>query len=246
MRYPIIVSYARLHEPQWMIDDLRTNTRWADAHVEIDNRRQHSDRWQHEGRTNADRRAAVERKARVMAGEPMAWHVHLDPDERLQDSAGDILRAAMSDAERTVRGTGRAFGFPLREMWTPTQYRTDGSWLTKKPRRRAYLLQPGQDFVNKPIHCGVSPIVGVTDRVTLDAWLYHLKNIEPANRIKRADAYYAADPQFRHQRPESRSKGRAGWNWLHDETGLTLSPIPAGREFSPPYDRAYQFVRPGE
>ena len=241
-RYPVVLVYARRDEPQWLIDDLRANVAWADLVAEVDNRSRVGDvgtGWQHEGRTRRLMRSMVT----AAAGGP-AWFLQLDPDERLEDRSGEAVRAALS-------GTGAdntLFGFPLREMWTPTAYRFDGSWGHKTPRRRLFLLDPARAayFANKPIHCSVTPKGSGYDRVTLDVWLYHLKNIEPDNRKRRADAYYAADPAFRHQRREGVGSGREAWSFLHDERGLELVEIPDDRRFSPPYTRPYAFVRPGE
>jgi hypothetical protein len=38
-------------------------------------------------------------------------------------------------------------------MWTPTQWRCDGEWGTKR-RRRLYPLLPDQIMADKPIHSG--------------------------------------------------------------------------------------------
>lgn len=234
---PIILTYGVRSEPQWLVDQLRENCAWVDGFAEVDNRHQRGG-WAHEGEFKRAQRNAVLQAS----GGAAAWALFLDPDERLERSAAEVIRRVVMSAP-----SGLAIGFPLREMWTPTAYRIDGPWAAKKPRRRMYLLDPGlpkSAFPHKPIHCGVVPKT-ITRRVTLEAVrLYHLKNIEPRNRVERADAYYAADPAFQHQRPESRRLGRAGWNWVHDEEGLELREIEAGREFTPAYDRAYRFEAP--
>jgi hypothetical protein len=69
------------------------------------------------------------------------------------------------------------------------------------------------------------------------------KNIEPENRVARAEAYLAADPRFEYQRRET---ARQDWSWLHDETDLELSEIEPGRGFTPPYVAgSYRFTVPG-
>lgn len=239
---PIIVGYAVRNEPSWLVDQFRENLGWVDGFAEVDNRRQ-TGGWGHEG----EMRAQVRRAVFKAAGRGPAWLLQLDPDERLQDDACVKVPAALNRATHDV-GIGRdridtrrcVFRFPLREMWSPTTYRTDNGWAAKKPRARLFYLtrEWPQSFVKKPIHCRVAPMetAGVVD---LDVWLYHLKNIEPANRTERAAAYLAADPTFRYQRREGKS-----WDWIADETGLVEESIPAGREFTPAYSQRYEFRRP--
>ena len=238
---PLVLVYARRDEPQWLVNELRANTAWVDEVVEVDNRSRVGDAgegWQHEGRTRRLMRSMVT----AVAGGP-AWFLQLDPDERLEDTAKIEVKTAI---ERPG-AEGTLFGFPLREMWTPTAYRVDGDWGRKQPRMRLFLLDPDrpQRFADKAIHCGVAPRDAMR-RVRLNTWLYHLKNIEPSNRVSRADAYYAADPTFRCQRKEGAGHGRRAWDWLHDETGLELVEISPGRRFTPPYARPYLFTAPGK
>lgn len=220
----ITVTYARRDEPQWLIDDLRSNVAWADDFVELQTPT--TGPWPHEGAQLAERR-------RILMDRGATWTLWMDPDERLEVRAAELVREAV---ERAERGNSRVlFGFPLREMWTPTQWRCDGVWGNKLPRWRLFKLRPGQSFRNKPIHCAVRPTNALARRV-LPVILYHLKNIEPSNRVARAQAYVDADRGHR--------DGRV-WSWLHDETGLKLAEIEPDRDFSPPYTRPYLFTPPG-
>lgn len=221
----IIATYARRDEPQWLIDELRQNLWWVDAFHETQTPT--SGPWPHEGEQLAMRRQAI------LDEYGPCWTLWIDPDERLEDGADEIVRATCARTERYDRYPRLLFGFPLREMWTPTQWRCDGSWGRKLPRWRLFKLRPGQTFKNKRIHCAVRPN-GMSRRV-LPAIMYHLKNIEPQNRVARAQAYEDADRGHR--------DGRV-WTWLHDETGLQLADIEPGREFSPPYTRPYYFQPP--
>lgn len=230
----LVVTYKRRDEPQWLVDDLRTNLAWADDFVELQTDRE-APRWPHEGDLLREQRRAI--RARFPRG---VWTLWVDPDERLEDRGARVVRRALERAERD-----EVFGFPLREMWTPTAWRCDGQWGNKLPRFRLFFLLPGgmgQEFVHKPIHCGVSPRGGRRRRTTLPVIMYHLKNIEPANRHARAEAYLAADPEFQHQRREGRD-----WTWLHDEAGLELREIEPARAFTPPYVAgSYLFTVPGK
>lgn len=230
----ITATWKRRDEPQSLIDDLRANLApWVDDFVEMETDRD-APGWPHEGRVlREQRRLLRERGAR--------WVLFIDPDERIEDRAVGVVRQACS----ATRDLDTVFGFPLREMWTPTQWRSDGTWGNKRPRHRLFHLNRGQTFRDKPIHCGVAPVVLRRRRVILEVAMYHLKNIEPENRVARAEAYLAADPEWRHQRPERPDRGQ-DWSWLHDETDLELSEIEAGRGFTPPYVAgSYRFTVPG-
>lgn len=238
MTHTLIATYKRRSEPDGLIADLRANLApWVDAFVEL--RQSTEGGWQHEGESLERQRQLVRRET---GGAP-TWVLFVDPDERIEDNAVNVVREAIERAERRdpVHGQRTAFQFPLREMWTPTQWRCDGSWGHKKPRTRLFHLHPGQRFVNQPIHCGVAPMTANGNRVTLPVAMYHLKNIEPENRTARAQAYTDADPRFEWQRREGKD-----WSWLHDETGLVLADIEPGRGFSPAYvPGSYRFTVPG-
>lgn len=233
-RVKIVATWKRRNEPAELIMDLWDNLApWVDDFVELQTPR--SGPWPHEGDLLERQRQSVRRR------HGSVWVLFIDPDERIEDGAVNVVREAIARAE--ARGAGRQaqFQFPLREMWTPTQWRCDGDWGNKKPRTRLYHLHPGQRFRSKPIHCGVVPIGPSGNRVTLPVAMYHLKNIEPSNRVARAQAYFDADPLFQHQRREGRD-----WSWLYDETGLQLADIEPGRGFSPAYvPGSYLFAPPG-
>lgn len=233
-RVKIVATYKRRDEPDSLIADLRTNlSPWVDAFVELQTTR--TGPWPHEGN-------ALERQRQLVRREHgNVWVLFIDPDERIEDGAVNVVREAISRAAERGAGRQAQFQFPLREMWTPTQWRKDGDWGNKKPRTRLYHLHPGQRFRTKPIHCGVVPIGPSSNRVTLPVAMYHLKNIEPENRVARAQAYLDADPRFEHQRREGRD-----WTWLYDETYMELAEIEPGRGFTPAYlPGSYRFTPPG-
>lgn len=229
----IVATYARRDEPDSLVDGLHENLApWVDEIIPVQVPR--TGPWGHEGALRQHQRDLVSKCTPDHRGG--VWALFVDPDERIEDRAAQIVPEALARASRRD-----VFGFPLREMWTPTAYRVDSGWADKKPRRRLFHLRPGQIFANKPIHCGIVPRNRVNERVTLPVNLYHLKGIEPANRIARAQAYVDSDPMFRHQRRASQD-----WSFLYDETGLQLEEIPEGRGFSPPYVAgSYQFIAPG-
>jgi hypothetical protein len=217
--------YARRDEPQELIDGLRENLAWVDRVIEVQTPR--SGPWPHEGRLN-------EHKRELLRAAGAGWVLFVDPDERIEDRAAELIPPLLSSASRRT-----LFTFPFREMWTPTQWRCDGPWAVKGDRKRLFHLHPGQRFPNKPIHCQPVPAVSRLLRQRLPVFMYHLKMIEPANRVERARAYLDADPAGR---------WLAGGDWQHlvDETGLELADIEDGRGFSPAYRLgSYSFEAPG-
>lgn len=225
----VVAVTTQRDEPDWLVNDLTANLPWcADVLVHKVPR---SGPWGHEGQQNAAKRELLRQAGAT-------WALFVDPDERIENAAADIIPDLLGQARR---GTATAFGFPLREMWTPTAYRVDGTWGAKKPRVRLFWLRPEGVYPDKPIHCGVAPFGSRASMALLPVNLYHLKNIEPGNRVERAKAYMAADPAFAHQKPETVQQN---WDWLTDETGLQLEEIPEGRGFTPVYTRPYEFRAP--
>lgn len=222
-------------EPDWLVEGLVRNLSPWCADVLV-HRVPTTGPWGHEGKQLADKRRML-----IQAG--ATWALFVDPDERIEDRAAEVLPAILEHDYRSSDRDGprTVYGFPLKEMWTPEAYRIDGTWGDKLPRHRLFWLRHNARWPDKPIHCSPAPRGSKPHRVRLPVNLYHLKNIEPSNRIERARAYMDADPDFAHQRPESAARN---WDWMSDETGLELESIPEGRGFTPPYTRAYEFRAP--
>lgn len=222
----ITVVYARRDEPQSLVDGMRANLSWCDDFVEV--QRPHEASWNHEGET---RRACRE------AAADAEWTLWMAPDERLEDRAGDVVRKALNEADRRS-----IFAFPLRELWTPTAWRADGLWGSWAPTCRIFQLLPQWQYMNARLHCSPTPYNGARFAKRLDVHLYHLKNIEPANREQRRRAYLDADPHFSTQAPLRAD----GWDYLVDETGLEVREIEPERSYSPLYvPGEYHYVAPG-
>jgi hypothetical protein len=231
-RPKLVATFGIRYEPQWLVDDLIANlSPWVDDFAIIDDRdRDPGELWGHEG--------AYRRRQRALAQKMGAdWILVTCPDERFDDTAGDTVRAKI---ER-FRYAKVIYDFELREMWTPTQWRCDGEWGTKR-RRRLYPLLPDQIMADKPIHSGSVPKNKDYKRSSLDAIIYHLKHIEPGNRVRRAEVFKTLDPDYQYQK---RQLGLGGWEHLTDEAGLQLADIEPGRGFSPPHTRRYIWAPPG-
>ena len=213
-RSGLTAIYARRDEPQELIDGLLQNLHWVDRVIEVPTPT--SGPWPHEGALNAHKRE-------LLAAAGAGWCLFIDPDERIEDRAAELVPPILEAANRNT-----VFTFPFREMWTPTQWRCDGMWGCKGDRKRLFYLRHGLRFPNKPIHCQPVPMGSRLHRLRLPVFLYHLKMIEPANRRERARAYLDADPAGRWLQG-------GDWSQLYDETELELADIEEGRGFSPAY-----------
>jgi hypothetical protein len=151
------------------------------------------------------------------------WLLCVDPDERFEvGAAAHIRRMAL------VPGL-TSWTFDLREMYTPTAWRSDGVW-GRKRQRRLFRIFPNQfpiaergAFVANPLHDQWVPAGYRTLHSALN--LYHLKMIDPKRRIARRDLYNALDPDRRYQ--------KIGYDYLADDTGAVLTEMPPGRRYLP-------------
>lgn len=223
----LVAVYARRHEPQWLVDELHANlSPWVDALVEVDDRqRSATESWGHEG--------ALRARQWVAAADAGAdWVLMVDPDERLEDRAGETIRPLMDGPDALYRLT-------LRELFKPDAYRVDGKWGLLR-RTRLFPLREGQQMSAKAIHAPAVPVLTNLPRLDVDVNLYHLKMVEPANRQRRAAAYGRAEAQHGVRRRQ--------WGALVQTHGMRLESLPGGREFTPGYSRPYlipQSTSPG-
>lgn len=149
------------------------------------------------------------------------WILSIDADERVE-------RDFRERAERVIR-RGRWFGFTayaltLRELWdAPDRYRTDGVWGRKRVAR-LFRARADHRHDDRPLHAAKAPLQGkVLGRYPpADLVIYHLRMIRPEDRIARRDRYLALDPQARWQ-------PGIGYDYLADERGLALAPVPPER-----------------
>lgn len=149
------------------------------------------------------------------------WVLAVDPDERFEHGLRDRMAALTAETRPTV------WGFHLREMFTPDQYRADGVWgrkvqhrLFNLPRGRAHTLA---DFSVRDLHATWHPAGHALRQSGLN--LYHLKMIDPHRRLVRRNLYATLDPEARYQ--------RIGYDYLADETGALLRKVPKRRAYHP-------------
>lgn len=233
-------------EPEWLIRDMKRNLApWVDSFAVVDCRWRRSELWINEGHyRQLQRKAARWKRA--------DWVLVTSPDERWEDGAGEIIRPLIDGKKDKV-----VYKFHLREMWTPTAYRVDKLW-GRKLRGRLYPFLPEQRMSTRRIQSGPTPIIDGSYQVRLlDLNIYHLKMIEPENRVLRAEVFEALDPDYKHQtrdpaklswrRRQLDPEGvllREGYHYLYNEEGIELEEIPEGHGYSPPYTRPYRFEVP--
>lgn len=204
----ITVACSFRYEPDWLVEQWYENTSWADNHVALN--------------TRDDPRPWIPRPERMpmlldfVIQSGAGWTVFLDPDERLEDGAGDIIREALSD------GPLDAYRLPLFELWAPSGYRADGNW-GNRFRRRVLNMRHSPHWTARR-HCP-----------TIDARIYHLAHIEPENRIARRDKHKAVNYY---------DNKKIGFDYIAEKRGLVVKPI-GDRTYSPAY-KPYKVVNPFE
>jgi hypothetical protein len=148
------------------------------------------------------------------------WILAIDPDERLESRATSEIPALVADKQRII------WGFRLRELYSPSEYRVDGIW-GRKAVERLFPLFEGQVFSDRELHGPKYPIEpGYAIRQS-DLNLYHLKMITRERRIARRDLYRHLDPDNRYQ--------TIGYDYLADDSGAVFETIPPERMYAPPY-----------
>lgn len=204
-----------------MVPDLLKNIEgFVDDYISWDDRKSESE-WYHEGNV---RRHLIE-SARERGAD---WALGIDPDERFENGAGKKIRKLIKERQKKI------YGFRYRELWEPNKYRIDGIW-GEKVRYCLFPLLPNQEFMNLHVHSPWFPQNSDYSMVPTDINLYHLKMIEPENRVKRAEIYNSLDPDRKIQ--------KIGYDYLAEEGGLELEQIQEGREYCPEYKRFILDIR---
>lgn len=204
----LIAVYSFRHDAD-LVPDLLANLDFVDDAIGHDDRARVGG-WYHEGQT---RRALIERAKDAGAD----WILGIDPDERFERGAGSAIRRLIQTNDKV------SFSFSIREMWTPTSYRSDGIWGVKA-RPSLFPVKPEQAFHDLRVHSPWTPKGYLVRRTGIN--LYHLKMINPANRVARRDLYKSLDP--------GRSIQAIGYDYLTDETGIELTEI-GDRRYYPEY-----------
>ncbi|QKC82012.1 hypothetical protein [Mesorhizobium sp. NZP2077] len=148
------------------------------------------------------------------------WILAMDPDERLERATADRI------GQLTSRRRRIAWGFRLREMYSPTDYRIDGRW-GEKVQHRLFRAYDPLDYRSSDLHGPWYPAgVGFREKDT-GLNLYHLKMIEPRRRYGRQALYKHLDPKHEMQ--------DIGYDYLTDETDARFERFSPGHEYHPPH-----------
>jgi hypothetical protein len=153
------------------------------------------------------------------------WVISLDADERVE-------RRFRTRAERAIR-RGRllgcdAFAVRLRDLWgSRDRQRVDGVWGRRAPLRMFRARSSGASLDRRPLHASKVPLdarrIGRYPPLA-DVCVYHLRMVEPADRLKRRRRYEELDPG-------GRMNAGFGYEYLTDEAGLELRPVEGERGF---------------
>lgn len=149
------------------------------------------------------------------------WILAVDPDERFERRLAKHIRTLTKD-NRYV-----AYSFPLRELYTPHAYRTDGVW-GRKYQTRLFRVPETIAPSPMPLHSPWHALAPDVELVVVDHNLYHLKMIDERRRAGRRDLYNHLDPDKKIQ--------AIGYDYLTDETGMVLENIPFDRFYDPPFN----------
>ena len=180
----IVVSTGWRFEPEYMLEDWKTNTSWFDGQIIYDDReRDSADRWIDESFLYTElRRMALEQGA--------DWIAHISIDERLDLNAETIIRERINYLKRTT------LRLPVKELYTPTSYRDNkGFW--QHEESRIYPLLEDNVYSDVPFHNPIAPL-REHDRfmqlMSIPVNIYHQKMIEPSSRENRVKIYNEVDP----------------------------------------------------
>jgi hypothetical protein len=219
---PKLFAVTSFRYDQQLVPDMIQNLNFVDGFILHDDRN-NSDVWYHEGKQrneliNAARRAEAD------------WVLCIDPDERFEQSAGDKIRKLIANTldPKTI------YGFKFRELFHPTRYRSDGVW-GEKHKFVLFPLLPGQKHSNQRVHSQWAPTNPEYNKILTDINLYHLKMIDPLNRIARSKLYEELDPNNEYQ--------SIGYSYLRDESNIILESIQPGREYFPAYSNKQEIVQ---
>jgi hypothetical protein len=145
------------------------------------------------------------------------WILAVDPDERFE-------RGVAERVGRLLTKPGKAaWGFRLRELYSPDSYRVDGAW-GEKIQHRLFRAYDPAEYPASFLHGPWYPALGFKSHDS-GLTLYHLKMIDKRRRLARRDLYRRLDPTGVNQ--------AIGYDYLADENGAVFEKIPPGRDYHP-------------
>lgn len=145
------------------------------------------------------------------------WILAVDPDERFEATLATRIDTLTAGDERLV------WAFHFREMYAADAYRVDGRW-GEKAQGRLFPIAGDLRIGAAPLH---GPWCAGWRTVHSGLNIYHLKMISAERRRARRALNRHLDPDGLCQ-PQ-------GYDYLAEDTGARLEPIPPGRGYTPPH-----------
>lgn len=221
----IIATCGRKYEPDFLIEDWKQNLNWVDGFAIVDCRDRTDELWIDE--------TELYTMERELAGSLDAdWILVVSPDERLDINAERIIRRAVQGPQNVC------YTFRIRELFTPDHYRVDGWWDTGI-QKRLYHYNPDHEIKKKKLHTSPVPPEAYKRTCLLGCDLYHLKHIEPENRIARSKVFSKLDPLMNDTILNNYTE-------IADEEGMRLKKISSNKPYFPAYDQPYYYRPPKE
>ncbi len=152
------------------------------------------------------------------------WLLGIDADERVEEGFRERAAAEIARAEREGND---AYFVHFCEAWdAPDRIRVDG-WFGRKRKAALFRARDDHRFDARGLHGHWAPLNDHPDEEfpQADLLLYHLRMIRPEDRLARRRRYERLDPERAHQ--------AIGYEYLTDESGLRLEPLPPGRGYRP-------------
>ncbi|QQA44769.1 glycosyltransferase family 2 protein [Pelagovum pacificum] len=146
------------------------------------------------------------------------WILAADPDERFEDR----LKSHITRLARPEKDV--IWSFHLREMYSPTAWRSDGLW-GRKQRPSLYPITPDAEVSTTTLHGHWFSYDTPKPARRSGLAFYHLRMIDPERRRLRRALYATADPDRVFQ--------EIGYDYLDDERTLTLEEIAPENAYTP-------------
>ena len=152
------------------------------------------------------------------------WLYAIDADERVERH---FRARAEAEFDRADREGHTAYSVHIRETWDwPDRIRVDG-WFGRKAKGVLFRPRPDHLFHDRPVHCHWAPLNDYPDAnfPQADLIVYHQRMLHRSDRELRRKRYEELDPERAYQ--------HIGYDYLTDEEGLKLVPLPEGRGYLP-------------
>ncbi len=172
--------------------------------------------------THADNLDSVLRRMLIEAAwnHGADWLLGIDADERVERS---FRSRAEREIDRAEALGADAMWVDFKELWDPAHFRSDGIWGRK---RKACLFRSSRDHVfdDRRVHSFWASVPEPEGGWPLaDLRIYHLRMIDPADRVARAQRYERIDPDHVWQ--------PIGYDYLLDETDLEVTAVEPERGY---------------